>query len=58
MQWQAIIESVLTSSPLAGVLGYAVWNLWRKLETKDAEITRLHEARVKDLNQIAARNDD
>jgi hypothetical protein len=43
---------------MALVLGFAVHRLWSKLETKDAEIARLNDARVKDLIAIAARDDD
>lgn len=42
---------------MAAVLGYAVLTLWKKLETKDAEIQRLNEARVKDLIEIARSED-
>lgn len=58
MEWLKILEGPLASTPLAGVLGFAVWNLWRKLEAKDAEIQRLNAERVKDLIQVAARDDD
>lgn len=57
MEWSKILEAVAGSSPMAAVLGYAVLTLWKKLETKDAEIQRLNEARVKDLIEIARSED-
>lgn len=58
MEWQNLIGTALGSTPLAAVLGFAVWNLWRKLEAKDAELRELHQQRVKDLIAVAARADD
>jgi hypothetical protein len=58
VDWQKLLEGALGSSPIALVLGFAVQRLWTKLETKDAEIARLNDARVKDLIAVAARDDD
>jgi hypothetical protein len=43
---------------MAACLGFAVHTLWKCVKEKDAEIARLHEARVKDLIAVAARDDD
>ncbi len=48
----------MATTPMAACLGFAVHTLWKKLQEKDAEIQRLHEARVKDLIAVAARDDD
>jgi hypothetical protein len=53
VEWSKLIEGALTTSPMALVLGFAVWRLWQKLEAKDAEIQRLNEARAKDLLSIS-----
>jgi hypothetical protein len=58
VDWETLLNGALGSSPMALVLGFAVHRLWSKLETKDAEIARLNDARVKDLIAIAARDDD
>lgn len=58
MEWSKLLEGPLASTPLAAVLGFAVWNLWRKLEQKDVELKELNQQRVKDLIQVAARDDD
>lgn len=60
MEWHAIIQGLLGSSPLAGALGFACYKLWAKLEQKDQTIqekdtviAELNEARVNDLRQIS-----
>lgn len=58
MEWTKLIEGALGSSPLALVLGFAVWNLWRKLEAKDAEIQRLNAETTKMLIAVSQRSDD
>lgn len=58
MEWQKIIETALASTPQSAILGFAVWRLWLKVESKDAEIRDLNAARVKDLIHVVARGDD
>lgn len=57
MQWSALIEGALGSSPMALVLGFAVWKLWTSNEAKDAEIKRLNEKMVDAMLEIAHRDD-
>lgn len=58
MEWSKLIEVALGSSPLALVLGFAVWSLWKRLEAKDAEIRQLNEQNRQALLEIAHRSDD
>ena len=53
MQWTNILEGVLSSSPLAGVLGYGVWVLWGSLQKKEEQIQKLNEARIADLIEVS-----
>ncbi len=53
MQWTNLLEGVLSSSPLAGVLGFAVWTLWNSNQKKDEEIRKLNEARIADLIEVS-----
>jgi hypothetical protein len=53
-----LLEGALGSSPIALVLGFGVWKLWHSNQAKDAEISRLNEARVQDMKQVASRNDE
>lgn len=57
MEWQQLLNGALSSSPVAAILGFVTWKLWSKLEQKDAEIQRLNEARVKDMLEVAHRED-
>lgn len=58
MEWSKLIEGALGSSPMAMVLGFAVWTLWQSNQRKDTEIARLNDARVKDLLEVAHKSDD
>jgi hypothetical protein len=51
------LEGVLSSSPLAIVLGFAVMQLWKSNQAKDAEIARLNQARVADLLMVSKLDD-
>ncbi len=42
---------------MAAVLAFCAWKFWNRLAEKDAEIARLNEARVKDLLEVAHRDD-
>jgi hypothetical protein len=57
VEWSTLLGSVLSGSPLALVLGFAVWTLWQSNQKKEAEIQRLNEARIKDMTEIANRDD-
>ena len=57
MEWTKLLEGALGSSPMALVLGFAVWTLWSANQKKEAEIQRLNEARIKDLIEVANRDD-
>ncbi len=57
MQWQQILESVLSTSPLTGALGFALWKLWARNEAKDLEIARLNQQMVTQLLELANRDD-
>lgn len=57
MEWLDILKGPLASSPLALVLGYACWVLWRKLESKDAQLKALNEKMVTQLLSLANRDD-
>lgn len=64
IQWQTVVQGVLSSSPVAAALGFACFKLWGKLEAKEAVIAekdkviaQLSEARVQDLKAIARQND-
>jgi hypothetical protein len=57
MEWSTLLEGVLTGSPMALVLGFAVWTLWQANQKKEAEIQRLNEARIKDMIEVANRDD-
>ena len=57
MEWSTLLGSVLSGSPLALVLGFAVWTLWNSNQKKEAEIQRLNEARIKDMIEVASRDD-
>jgi hypothetical protein len=57
MDWNTLLGSVLSGSPLAAVLGFAVWTLWQANQKKEAEIQRLNEARIKDMIEVANRDD-
>lgn len=50
MEWQKLIESIATASPLAGVMGYAAKKLWDKVEEKDKVILQLNQ-KLEDQNQ-------
>jgi hypothetical protein len=58
VEWQTLLEGALGSSPIALVLGFGVWKLWHSNQAKDAEISRLNEARIQDMKQVASRNDE
>jgi hypothetical protein len=58
VEWQSLIEGALGSSPLALVLGFAVWRLWQKLEARDQEIRTLNEQCTKMLLSISRAADD
>lgn len=53
MQWTNLLEGVLSSSPIAVVLGFAVWALWGSNQKKEMEIQRLNEARISDLIEVS-----
>jgi hypothetical protein len=57
VEWSALIEGALGSSPMALVLGFAVWTLWKSNAEKDAEIRRLNEKMVDAMLEIAHRDD-
>jgi len=57
MEWTKLLEGALGSSPIALVLGFGVWSLWQSNQKKDAEISRLNEARIQDMKQVADRED-
>lgn len=63
MQWEPIITGLLSSSPLAGGLGFAVWYLVgqvkeARLEAKAAreETATVQNARIADLKTIVKQN--
>ena len=56
MEWTKLLEGALGSSPIALVLGFAVWNLWSSNQKKDAELQRLNDARVSDLRDMISRD--
>ena len=64
VNWNAIIQGLFGSSPLAGILAAGIVTLWKKLterdkviEQKDKVIQELQEARVQDLREIAKLDD-
>lgn len=57
MEWSKLLEGALGSSPIALVLGFAVWSLWGKNREQEKEIQRLNDARIADLKAIAERDD-
>jgi hypothetical protein len=57
VEWTSALEGVLSSSPLAIVLGFAVMQLWKSNQAKDAEIARLNQARVADLLMVSKLDD-
>lgn len=58
MEWLELLKGPLASSPLAAVLGFAVWTLWKRLEAKDAEIRSLNEEIRTTLIAVSRRSDD
>lgn len=56
MEWSSLISSALGSSPMALVLGFAVWTLWQSNQKKDAEIQRLNDKMVDALLEVAHRD--
>lgn len=58
MEWQKMLEGILGSSPVAGVLGFVAWKLWTKNEKKDEEIARLNEQHSKTLIAISKLSDE
>jgi hypothetical protein len=57
VEWPTIISAALGGSPLAIVLGFACWALWQANQRLQTEISRLNDQRVKDLLEIAHRDD-
>ena len=55
MEWNKVIEGLIGSSPLAGGLGFACYYLAGQLKEARAEVARLNEARIADLQAIAKR---
>lgn len=58
MEWHDLLKGALGSSPVALVLGFAVWKLWTKLEAKDAEIKGLNTEIRQTLIDVSRRSDD
>jgi len=57
VEWQKFIEGALGSSPIALVLGFAVWTLWSELKASRAETKAANDARIHDLLELAKRDD-
>jgi hypothetical protein len=57
LDWNVIINGLLTSSPLTGLLATAIYHLWAKLGEKDKVIQDLQAARIADLKEIAKQDD-
>ena len=58
MEWTDLIKAALGGSPLAIVLGFAVWTLWQTNQKKDAQIQELNLEFRKVLRDISQRADD
>ena len=58
MEWQSLLGTALGSTPLAAVLGFAVWRLWAKVEAKDAELKALNERFMTILIEVSKLSDD
>lgn len=58
IEWTKLLEGALGSSPIALVLGFAVWTLWQSNQKKETEIARLNEARIKDMQEVVRKDDD
>lgn len=57
MQWLDLVAKLgLTGT--SAMLAYAVSVLWKKLETKDAEIARLNDQHSKTLIAVSRLSDD
>ncbi len=48
-----ILQGLLASGPLAGLLGYAVYVLWKENKSKEARIEKLHADQRKFFAQLA-----
>lgn len=57
MRWDELLTGVLSSSPTALVMGFALVKLWNKLESKDKALEAANDARIKDLIEVAKRDD-
>lgn len=56
MEWSSLISGALGSSPMALVLGFAVWTLWQSNQKKDEQIQKLNDKMVDALLEVANRD--
>lgn len=57
MEWLEILKGPLAASPVAAVLGFGCWTLWKELKEVRAELKQSHADRLQDLKQIAKLDD-